>query len=191
MNVIHHGDKGEAREFWKSRNRSSFIQIDQILLEVIGNGFFQTERIVGRLWAAAYLFVAFRPFVTILLGYERITEVEEHPGHSDDAVNSADGLTDEQSDADSLKERDDKTKLTSSHFRIGNPPGWFGWKIPWIWVKYATCRWRLSREIGRDKRESREVECQRGKTRAWTGRWNCRRTRCSIKRNGTRWRVPT
>jgi hypothetical protein len=36
------------------------------------------------------------------LGYERIAEVEKHPGHSDDAVNSADGLANEQSDANSL-----------------------------------------------------------------------------------------
>ncbi len=78
-------------------------KVISLLLEIIRNGFLQAERVVGRRDAVADLVVAFRPFVAILLGYERVAEVEEHPGDADDAVDAADGLSDEQGDADALQ----------------------------------------------------------------------------------------
>lgn len=75
---------------------------NKILLEVIGNSLLQAERIISRLRAAAYLLVAFGPFVAILLSDERIAEVEEHPGHADDAVDAADGLADKESNTHTL-----------------------------------------------------------------------------------------
>ena len=76
-----------------------------VLLEVIRNGVLQAERVVCRMDAVADLVETFRPLVAVFLCYKRIAEVEEHPGHADDAVDAADGLPDEQSDANALQFR--------------------------------------------------------------------------------------
>ncbi len=64
-------------------------------LEVVGNGLLETKGVIGGRWAAADLFGTPGPLVRVLLGDERIAEVEEHPGDTHDAVHTLHGLGDE------------------------------------------------------------------------------------------------
>lgn len=74
------------------------------VLEVIRDGLFQPEGIVGGRDASADLVVALGPLVAVLLGDERVAEVEEHPSHAYEAVQPRHGLPDEEGDPDSFED---------------------------------------------------------------------------------------
>ena len=76
---------------------------EYFLLEIVGDGVFEAERIIGGGHASADSLVALGPLIAILLGDERITKVEEHPRDTHDTVKAQNRLRYQQRNTNTLK----------------------------------------------------------------------------------------
>ena len=177
-----------------------------VLLEVIRNGVLQAERVVCRMDAVADLVETFRPLVAVFLCYKGIAEVEEHPGHADDAVDAADGLPDEQSDANALQFRAHLTVCSADvvvsylfTLKIGDirhmsttlePRNWprQAWKQSSGMPKRkdSNMNWTMKLPVGQGRGENQRNPSDKETISLFT----YRRTRCSTKRIATRWKAP-